>query len=540
MNTEKKQSFMQGIITLMFSQVIIKIMGLIYKLYLTNKQGFGDTGNAIYNGGFQIYALLLTISSIGVPNAMSKMISERLSIGDRRGADKIFRVAFASFSIVGFIGSCILFFGAKTIAKTWIQIPEAELSLIVLAPSVFLVSLISVLRGYFNGNENMKPMARSQALEQMFKTLFTIILVEIVCLTMGSKNTTKYMAAAANLSTTMATFICFLYLVNLYLKSYKVRSRTAMTGKTLRTKEIIKNIIIIAMPLTISAILGSLNKNIDSMTIVRCLKNFMTDEQAKIQYGILSGKIDTLVMLPLSFNIAFATALVPAISAGKARGDMQSIKKRISFSLLITILIGVPCTIGMFTFAKPILEMLFPNASNGEALFKISSIAIIFITIEQTINGALQGLGKLSIPVISLGIGAVIKLILNLVLIRIPSEKFIFGGINGAAFATIVCHVVSSIISFVALKKNINIKFKISKYIFKPVFASITMAFIGWNIYNFAKCIIIQNIAIILAILIAIIVYVILVLALRIFDIEEIYMLPFGAKILRKLKIIRA
>lgn len=540
MNTEKKQSFMQGIITLMFSQVIIKIMGLIYKLYLTNKQGFGDTGNAIYNGGFQIYALLLTISSIGVPNAMSKMISERLSIGDRRGADKIFRVAFASFSIVGFIGSCILFFGAKTIAKTWIQIPEAELSLIVLAPSVFLVSLISVLRGYFNGNENMKPMARSQALEQMFKTLFTIILVELVCLTMGSKNTTKYMAAAANLSTTMATFICFLYLVNLYLKSFKVHSRTAMTGKTLRTKEIIKNIIIIAMPLTISAILGSLNKNIDSMTIVRCLKNFMTDEQAKIQYGILSGKIDTLVMLPLSFNIAFATALVPAISAGKARGDMQSIKKRISFSLLITILIGVPCTIGMFTFAKPILEMLFPNASNGEALFKISSIAIIFITIEQTINGALQGLGKLSIPVISLGIGAVIKLILNFVLIRIPSEKFIFGGINGAAFATIVCHVVSSIISFVALKKNINIKFEISKYIFKPVFASIAMAFIGWNIYNFAKCIIIQNIAIILAILIAIIVYVILVLALRIFDIEEIYMLPFGAKILRKLKIIRA
>ena len=240
-------------------------------------------------------------------------------------------------------------------------------------------------------------------------------------------------------------------------------------------------------------------------------------------------------MLPLSFNIAFATALVPAISAGKARGDMQSIKKRISFSLLITILIGVPCTIGMFTFAKPILEMLFPNASNGEALFKI-----IFITIEQTINGALQGLGKLSIPVISLGIGAVIKLILNIVLIRIPSEEFIFGGINGAAFATIVCHVVSSIISFVALKKNINIKFKISKYIFKPVFASITMAFIGWNIYNFAKCIIIQNIAIILAILIAITVYVILVLALRIFDIEEIYMLPFGAKILKKLKIIRA
>ena len=151
---------------------------------MTNKKGFGDAGNAIYNSGFQIYALLLTISSIGVPNAIAKLISEKLSVGDNRGAQKIFKVAFAMFSIIGFLGSVLLFFSAKVIANKWLQIPEAELTLIILAPSVFFVSIISVLRGYFNGYENMKPMAKSQTIEKLSKTILTIFIVETICLIM--------------------------------------------------------------------------------------------------------------------------------------------------------------------------------------------------------------------------------------------------------------------------------------------------------------------------------------------------------------------
>ena len=195
MSKEKKQSFMQGIITLMFSQVLIKILGLFYKLYLTNKNGFGDAGNAIYNSGFQIYALLLTISSIGVPNAVAKLISEKLSVGDNRGAQKIFKVAFAFFSVVGFTGSALLFCGSDFIANVWLQIPEAKLTLIILAPSIFFVSLISVLRGYFNGHENMKPMAQSQTIEQFTKTICTVAIVELICFFMGNKDTTAPFAS---------------------------------------------------------------------------------------------------------------------------------------------------------------------------------------------------------------------------------------------------------------------------------------------------------------------------------------------------------
>lgn len=154
-----------------FSQVLIKLLGLIYKLYLTNKQGFGDEGNAIYSSGFQIYALLLTLSSIGVPNAVAKLVSERTSIGDNRGAHKIFKIAFITFGFIGFVGTLILFFGAKYIANVVLQIPEAEYSLIALSPSIFFVSVISVIRGYFNGKQTMKATANSQTIEQLFKTI---------------------------------------------------------------------------------------------------------------------------------------------------------------------------------------------------------------------------------------------------------------------------------------------------------------------------------------------------------------------------------
>ena len=390
MRNNRKQSFMQGIITLMFSQVLIKVLGLAYKLYLTNKEGYGDAGNAISSSGFHIYALLLTISSVGVPNAVSKLISERLSIGDERGANKIFKVAFAFFSIIGFASSAFLFFNAHYLANYVLAIPEAELTLMCLAPSIFFVSLISVYRGYFNGYQNMRPMAASQTVEQLSKMSLSILLVEVICYIFGTaKDKTAIMAAASNLATTIATFISFIYLTSLYIKEGKYNNYNKRRIRGMTNRQILKNIIIIAMPMTISAVLGALNK-------------FLSEEEAQIQYGILSGKVETLVTFPFSFNIAFATALVPAIASAKASKNMESARKRISFSLLVTILIGLPCSVGMIIYAEPILKLLFPNASSGAFIFQISAMSIIFVTIEQTVTGALQGLGKTYVPILSL------------------------------------------------------------------------------------------------------------------------------------------
>lgn len=530
--TLKKESFMQGILAIMFSQILIKLLGLIYKLYLTNKEGFGDVGNAIYSSGFQIYALLLTLSSIGVPNAISKLVSERLAVGDSKGAHRIFKVAFATFSIIGGMGTLILFYGANYISNVLLQIPEAEYTLVALSPSIFFVSISSVVRGYFNGRQNMKATANSQTLEQVFKTILTIIIVAVIG--SWSSSNTIIMAAGANLATTLSTFLSFAYLYVYYVerKSEIGKDIKLSTNyKQYRIKTIIKTILSVSIPISLSSLMSAITKNIDAMTVVAGLKNFMAEETAKLQYGILAGKVDTLTALPLSFNIAFATALVPTIASAKARGNMSEARKRTSFSILITILIGLPCTVGMFIFAGPILNLLFPNANSGELLLQISSLAIIFTVLTQTINGALQGLGKIVTPAIGLGIGVIVKLILNLTLIKLP-----FIGVNGAAIASVCCHFIAFIIGIIVLIKNMKLELDFGKFVIKPIIATIMMAICSYYVYNLISQLIIERLATIISIGIAVIIYLISIIILQVLSKEEIYMIPGGEKIQKVLK----
>ena len=438
----KKETIMQGIIALLFSQILIKIIGLIYKLYLTNREGFGDAGNAIYSSGFQIYALLLTFSSTGVPNAISKLVSERLAVGDSRGAHRIFKIAFFTFAMFGIIGTILLFLGAKMIANKWLQIPEAEYSLIALSPSIFFVSITSVIRGYFNGKQNLSTTAKSQSIEQLFKTIFTIIFVESVIKNSGSN--TILMAAGANLATTVATFISFTYIYTYYRRKKNEIAqeiKISVNYKVTRIRKTIKQILKESIPISLSALMSSFNRNIDAFTIVRILKKYLGEEQAKRQYGILSGKIDTLCVLPLAINSAFITGLVPSISKSTALGDRVAVRKKAKTFLLITTIIAIPSTLGMIIFADFILEILFPNANNGVILLQINSISIVFSLLAQTINGVLQGIGKTNIPVISSTLGVIVKLICNMSLIKIEQI-----GINGAAIGNIMCNLINFLV----------------------------------------------------------------------------------------------
>ena len=534
----KKESFMEGVFVLMLSQILVKILGVVYKLYLTNREGFGDKGNAIYSSGFQIYALFLTISSIGVPNAVSKLVSEKVAVGDHKGAHRIFKIALITFGLVGFCCSVILFLGARIISQDVLQIPEAELTLVALSPSIFFVAVSCVIKGYFNGRENLKITANSQTLEQLFKTILSIILVEMISVVSGVDTT--IMAAGANLATTLATILCFSYLFRYYRdmkKEIAWEIKSTVNHKPTRVRKTLRQILSVSVPMSLSGILGTINKNIDSMTVVRGLKNFLTDEAAKIQYGILSGKVDTLVTLPMSFNMAFSTALVPAVSSAKAIGDMQTIRKRTSFSLLITTLIGLPFMVGMMIFAEPILKLLFPNATAGSFIYQISCLSIIFIVLEQTICGTLHGLGKMMTPAIALSVGVIIKLILNLLLVPINPDIFILGGTAGAAFATVVCHMVSVILQFQILKKEIGFKLDFKKFIVKPFIATIVMGAVSYQSYvvllpKMAS----ENLVTILALTIAVIVYLIMIVLLKVFSEEEIFMMPYGKKFYKFLK----
>ena len=217
------------------------------------------------------------------------------------------------------------------IANYWLQIPEAEMTLVALSPAIFFVAISSVMRGYFNA----------------------II----------SNVSTEWMAGGATLATTLATMAGFGYLYLYYKarrKDIAMEVKSTVNYEYERVKTIIKKVLLVSIPIALTAIMSSINKNIDSFTVVRSLKQFMSEDMAISQYGILGGKVDMLTSLPLSINVAFATALVPAISAAKAKKDKKTITEKTSFSLLTSMLIGLPCTIGMCIFAGPILNLLFP------------------------------------------------------------------------------------------------------------------------------------------------------------------------------------
>lgn len=535
----KKTSFLKNIVVLLVAHIFIKIIGVVNKIYLTNKQGFGDEGNAIYSSAFQIYALFLTISSIGIPNAVSKIVSERLAVGDSKGAHKTFKIAIITFGMLGFALSLFLFVFADTMADKWLQIPEAKLSLLALSPAIFFTSITAVIKGYFNGRENLNIGANSQTVEQIFRTILTITLIEFIAQTTGFD--TRIMAGGAAVATTLSEIICFTYLYRYYAsvkKEIANEIRRSVNYKYKGISKTIKEILTVSVPMSIGPIISGINRNIDSLTIIRGLKKFMTETEAKLEYGILSGKIDTLVSFPLSFNSAFTSTLIPVVSSAKANNNLGLASKKIRFSMLISVLIGIPSTVGMIVFAKPILELLFPNQSSGEWLLQISSFSIAFIMLNQNINAILHGLGKTIVPTIILILGSAIKLILNAILVQINPKEFIFGGTAGAAFSTVASHIFTCMASMYMLKKYVDLKFGLKDFI-KPILATLMMGICMIFAYNHLLCIFSEKLCILLTLLIAVIIYFLLILILKVFSEDEIKKIPFGTSIYNILKVLR-
>lgn len=539
---EKKNSFMSNVLMLMISQVVIRLLGLIYKLVLTNLEGFGDVGNGYYSAGYQIYTVLLIISSQGIPNALSRLVSEKIAIGEYKSAHRIFKIAFILFGVIGGACSALLFLSSDFIASTILNVPDVKYVLRVLSPAIFFVSISAVIRGYFAGMGTMKVTSMSQTLEQFFNCLLSITFVYA---TIGRE--AYIMAAAGNLSTTVAILISFTYLVTYYKlrnKKYADKYKNVEQKEKIKpAKSIAKNILMYSIPMTIGSVIISISTMIDTATVSNCTqiayKTILGSKEALEQLamkfaGILS-KVDTLTNLPIAINLAFSSALVPAISAALARKNREEASKKISFSVTASILIILPCAIGFIVLADPILRMLYPNASDGAHILQIASITMIFIAINQTLNGALFGLNKLYVPAIATTVGSVIKFVLNMILIRNPNIN-----IYGAAISSLICQFISFFITWRVTKKEINLKLDFKKNIFKPIIAGSIMGIAILVIYNLLKSSINNVILTLFAIIIGAVIYVLAIAYVKVLEKDEILSLPMGDKaykILKKLKI---
>ncbi len=528
--TKKGTSFMKNVLILMFAQIMVKILGLVYKFVITNFEGFGDTGLGYYSAGYQIYSLLLALSSIGIPSVVSKLVSERIAKGDNKGAQRIFKICMAFFVGIGIILSLGLFIGAEYIATTIYDVADTKYVMQVLAPAIAFVSASAVFRGYFAGMNDMKPTSYSQIIEQLFNCVLSITFVYAL---LGREP--YIMAAGGNLSTTLAIILTFVYLIIYYKKrKLKIDPKQKSEEEDLTAAKLLKKILIISIPVTISSIISVVSPLIDTATVSRCIQAafanmYPVKEQlealAMSKNGILS-KVDTLVNLPIAVNVAFSTALVPAISGAIAQKDMTTASKRMTFSMFASLLIVLPCAAGFISLAQPILNLIYPTASDGAEVLMVYAIAMIFIALNQTINGGLYGLNKTYIPAIALIVGIIIKFVLNIVLISNPNIE-----IMGAGISTIICQFVAFLICAISLQKNIKLHLKCWRMVIAPIFASIFMGVCTYFINQGLNTMIGQNMSTIISIILGAVIYIITIFVLKILKKEDIMMIPFGTKI---------
>ncbi len=532
-SSERNTSFMKNVVMLMISQVLIKILGLVYKIVIVNIDGFGNIGNGYYSTGYQIYTMLLAISSIGIPNVISKLVSEKIAIGDSKGAHKIFITSLKLFAGLGLVLSLLLFFGADFVATDIIKAPGVKYTLKALSFAIVFVSASSVFRGYFSGLGSMKATSVSQTLEQIFNCTLSIAFV-YACIGKDA----AIMAAAGNLSTTFAVIISFSFLVRYYMirkNEIKKECEEQTVSTDNRTNfNMVKAILLVSIPMTFGSLVSVINSTIDTVTISNCIQtaysSVITDKEqledkAMELYGILQ-KADTLINLPLAISLTLCTALVPVVSSALAKKDYKAATRKISFSMFTSILIIFPCMAGFIALAEPIFKLLYPTVPQGAAVLQLDTIVMLFVALTYVINGALYGVGKMHIPAIALTLGAIVKFILNFVLITNPKIN-----IYGSVISSILCQVISFLIGICAMRKYIKLDMNFTRHIFKPFISSVMMGVIVYFIHSVLTNNIGNTLATITSVCVGIFIYLILILAMNTLEKEDILSLPCGKKI---------
>lgn len=471
---KQKEGFFQGIIYLMSSQMIVKILGMIYSLYLTNQKGFGDEGNAISMAGFQFYALLLGICAIGVPNAVSKLVSETLELGEKNTCNEILRVSLVIFTLISFGICMILYLCSDFIANHILSISSCSGILKILAPSIVFSTVESVYRGYFNGIHRISLSARSATLEQICKTVLTIFFVKKIGKITNFN--TELMAKGSMLAVSISTIFSFLYSYIQY-KRIKLVSPKEKYSQTKTMRRICKEIFSIMIPISLTTGFMLLGNNIDSITIIKILKSKIGEVQARNVYGIITSKINLMIGLPLALNGAISVSLIPEISRNIAKEDNHKLEKNINFSFLMTLIISVPMMMGMMFYAKDVMRFLYPNAPKGAELLQLASLTIVFSCITQNISGILQGAGNSKTHLQAVKRGIILKLCLNLFLI--PNKRLLE---KGAIISTLITNLFIFVMMYHQLKKTFMIRFSLYPYLTKLLIIAMIAILVTKNI----------------------------------------------------------
>ena len=522
-----KKSFFKGAVILGIAGVIVKIFGAFFRIPLANI--IGDTGMGYYQTAYPVYVLLLTLSTAGIPTAIARLVSERKTEENHREAYRIFKLSFGLLLGLGIVTSLLLFLGAPYIVRAMEGEPEAVYSMRAIAPALLFVPMMAAFRGYFQGLQDMTPTAVSQVVEQLFRVACGLSLA-LFLLPYGL----KYAAAGASSGAAIGGVFGLMGILAIFLvkkKSIKKECEEAKEGPSESAKIILEKIVIIAVPVTIGAAIMPIMTNIDLAIVVRRLVDAgYTSAEANSLYGQLSGFATPLINLPQVMTQAIAMSLVPAIAAAHRSRDDGFLRYNTSFGIRTAMLIGMPCAVGLMVLSEPIMLLLYPaqkaSAVSAAGCLFILAFGTIFLSLVQTLTGILQGIGKQLIPVASLAVGAVVKVIITYILTGIPSIN-----VKGAAVGTAAAYLTASVFNLIAVRRYTGCRPDISLTYVKPAFSAAVMGVVVWVIHHLTSGLVGNAVSTMISVLCGVLVYAVLILVLKGITPEEIRMLPKGEKI---------
>lgn len=535
----------QGAI-LAVATVLTKVIGVIYRIPLANI--LGDAGNGFYGYAYQIYAMALMVSSLSLPTAVSKLVSAKLAAGQRRNSVRVFRCSMLFAVVVGFVVTAAVFFGADAISVYTMKSPLSVYALQMLAPGLFLVAIMAVIRGYFQGLGSMMPTAVSQIIEQIMRAVISIVGAGMF-VDMGTRAGEKageellgpaYGAAGATLGTVLGALIALIFLLFVvwaYRGQMHRQYRADRSGKKDSYRHILKVLVMTAVPILFSTAIYNINQILD-LTIFNHImeaQGYVEEEYMALQ-GIYSGKYDTLVNVPLSIPWALCSSVVPSLTAAVATRSRRLVHEKIDQTLRLTMVITIPCGVGFLVLASPLMVLLYNDASKTPAyLLMLGSAVVVLYAWSSISNSILHGLNHISSPAKNACVALAIHLAAFVVMMVAFKMNVYALAAGNIVFAACMCFLNQR-----KVHKVCGFRINVMDTFIKPFIASAVMGVVTYAVHLTLDLLIGGRwIPTIVAILAAIIVYVVVVLKIGTLSDEDIEALPMGARLLRLCKKLR-
>ena len=519
---------MKGAMILAVSSVIVKIIGAVFRIPLTNLVGEYTMG--LYSIAYRYYSIILTIATTGIPVAISKMISESRALGRVSETKKFFRTATGLCVAIGFVGMLVLVFGSKLLAGAANDM-NAIPSIIALAPAVLFMAVTAAFRGYFQGHGNMVPTGTTQIIEALSRLVFGLLLAWII---MSGGFDSKYVSAGIITGITAGTLLTVLVMLLFMAKKKKSEDRLSEEdGASRGSSELLKGLLNIAIPVTIGSLVMNLTSTIDMFLITGRLASLgYVEEETTSLFGIYENYALPIFNLVPSIIISLNVSVTPVISASYAVRDTKKLHETLLSALRIVIIFTLPAAVGISILSKPILSILFssPEAIGGVPIaapvLSILGIASFFLCASSLMSTSMQALGRATIPLVTMAIGAVVKIVANYILIAIPGVELM-----GAAIGTVLCYVVITLLNMIILARLIDFKPKFMQTYIRPLTCCGIMGAVVYFLYEICLPLAGNFIAVAASIGVGVIVYFVSMIILRGITREDIIGLPKGEKI---------